>query len=126
MTNPQNRTSRAMRAIEMLDSTFPGYTIQQAVTEALADLMSLENETPERLHLFGALEDARNIEEALTPLEDLISETATADIAMGDNPGDTAERERLKIEGMASGKVADLETHRFIKAHETPSETAGA
>lgn len=129
MTNPHNRTSRALRAVEMLDSAFPGYTIQQAVTEALADLMCLESEQPNRLHLFGALEDGRAVEESLTPLEELIGETAadkmktmtSYEVNLSD-----ADVERLKIEGMATGKVADLETARFIKAHETPSETPAA
>ncbi len=67
--DPTNPLARAKRALEMLDFIFPGYTIQAAATEALQDMMHLEDSTPEKLHLIGALEDARNQHEDIAEPE---------------------------------------------------------
>lgn len=105
MTDPKNPTSRALRAIELLDTFFPGYTVQQAATELLTDLISLENEKPERLHYIGALEDAMNFHESIQrPLEaELIGETVVDQRELDD--------------AIASGKVVDFSAARFEAGH---------
>lgn len=65
MIDTNNPLARAKRAIEMLDTMFYGYTIQAAVTEALQDIMHLEDVRPEKLNLIGALDDARNQHEVI-------------------------------------------------------------
>lgn len=90
-TNP---LARAKRAIETLDSAFPGFTMQVAATQMLQDLMHLEDAEPNNLHLIGALEDARNQHET-------IAQPSVED----------------------SGKVVSLEQARFEAAHAAPGET---
>lgn len=115
MTNPDNPTSRALRCIETLDVAFPGYTIQQAVTELFRDLMCLESEKPERLHLIGAMEDARNIFEEIERVD--LAREISNQTGVDQNELDDA---------IASGKVVDFVGRSFAAGHmvkETEHET---
>lgn len=126
--DPTNPLARAKRALEMLDFIFPGYTIQAAATEALQDMMHLEDSTPEKLHLIGALEDARNQHEAIAEPETgaaapagpgsgvaaAQSETAGASIAGGETAQATPH----------TGNVVSLEARRFEKGHSDEPQPA--
>lgn len=116
MTNNKNPLSRAARALEMLDYVFPGYTTQAAVTEALHDIMHLEDAYPSKLELIGALNDARNEHDQLAnpPLPEPAAAPAPAPVA-----GETAGAQ-------AGGQVVDFEQARFAAGHKDDAgETAG-
>ena len=142
-TNPADiQTSpvaRAIRALEMLDFVFPGYTIQAAVTEALQDMMHLEDAQPDHLHLIGALDDARNQHEDLA--EPAGAALPADGLAMGETAqaaSDTADFSNWvgrKVQALAGEtaqlnlqrpghNVIDLESRRFQKAHEDEPQPA--
>lgn len=125
MTNPENPTSRALRCIEALDAAFPGYTIQQAATEFFGDLLSLENQYPNRLHIIGAMDDARNLYESIERAFGAVEVSETA-VHHAPHVGAYEVTSRMIEEGVASGKVVDFGGALFTKGHEVEGETSGA
>lgn len=126
--DPTNPLARAKRTLEMLDFIFPGYTIQAATTEALQDLMHLEDSTPEKLHLIGALEDARNQHEAIAEPEAGGAAPAGPGSGVAAAPGETA---GTTISGGETAQatphgsnVVSLEARRFEKGHSDEPQPA--